>query len=643
MCGIAGLMIIDKRASVPNPANIALAMADTLAHRGPDGRNSWGDYEAGIGLGHRRLAVVDLSPTGIQPMHSADGRYVISYNGEVYNFLELRIQLTARGHTFRGTSDTEVMLAAIVQWGLEGAVGRFVGMFAIALFDRRERRLSLVRDRLGVKPLYWCISDGVLIFGSELRALMAYPGFLKNVDREAVDAMVRYGYVPTPATIFRGVQKLPTGSILTVRADSEPSITCYWNLKNVLAQKQERRIDAQEATSELDVLMREAVRQRMIADVPIGAFLSGGIDSSTVVALMQAVSGRPVRTFTIGFAEATYDESPHARAIARHIGTDHTEVVLDADAALGLVSEIPDWFDEPFGDSSQLPTYLVARMTRQQVTVALSGDGGDELFGGYPKYGMLDRTWRRVGHLPQALRALASRGLGCLPEPLLQRAAALLLEPSRGERIGEKARRFAAALAASSGDDAAMALSIVGLDRPGLVKGASGSLRNVSLPGLAILFPELISRMQAQDLISYLPDDILTKVDRCTMAVSLEAREPLLDHRVLEYVWTLPHVLRQTGTPKALLRDVLSRYLPASLIDRPKRGFSVPVGTWLAGPLRNWAEDLLSPAKLAKSDLFDTAAVRRIWQRQLSKCEQNPTGLWNILMVQAWSERWLKQ
>ena len=641
MCGIAGLMVIDKRASQLDPAIIALAMADTLAHRGPDGRDSWGDQEAGIGLGHRRLAVIDLSPTGIQPMHSADGRYVMTYNGEVYNFPELRLELIELGHNFRGSSDTEVMLAAIVEWGLRAAVQRFVGMFSFALFDRHERVLSLVRDRLGVKPLYWCLAEGQLLFSSEMRALMAHPAFRKDVNREAIDAVVRYSYVPAPSTIFIGVQKLPPGSILTVGANQEPQITYYWRIKDVIAKAQIRKIHADEASTTLDALMREAVRQRMIADVPVGAFLSGGLDSSAVVALMKEQSEHQVRTFTIGFGEAPYDESSHARAIAQHFGTDHTELMLEGDAALSLVSEIPDWFDEPFADSSQLPTYLVARMTRQHVTVALSGDGGDEVFGGYPKYALLDRTWHHIGKYPRALRRLGGFCLTCLPEQALSYAASLLLDDGRVERIGEKSRRFAAAIGAKNSDEAAMELSIVGLNRPGLVKGATGTLRNIPLPCLATSLPDLISRMQLQDIVSYLPDDILTKVDRCTMAVSLEAREPLLDHRLIEYVWSLPYEIRYSGTPKSLLRNALKHYLPTSLIDRPKHGFSVPIGSWLAGPLRDWAENLLSPENLAKSDIFEVDAVRRIWQRHLSKSEQNPTGLWNILMVQAWYDRWL--
>ena len=433
MCGIAGLMAIEAAARVPDPAAMALRMADTLSHRGPDGRDCWGDAEAGVGLGHRRLSIIDLTPTGAQPMRSADGRYVISYNGEVYNFPDLRRELEDLGHSFRGGSDTEVMLAAIVAWGLEAAVGRFVGMFAFALFDRQTRTLSLVRDRIGVKPLYWCVSKGVLLFGSELRALMAHPAFSRTIDRDAIAALVRYSYIPSPATVFRDVYKLPPGSILTARCGESPRIAPYWRLVDCIA-SDPAAADFDEAAERLHELLRTSVRQRMVADVPIGAFLSGGIDSSTVVALMQSVSEQPVRTFTIGFDDAAYDEAVHARAVAQHLGTAHTEVVLAPGVALDLVPEVAGWFDEPFADSSQLPSYLVARMTREHVTVALSGDGGDELFAGYPKYAHLSKLWGRVGGLPRPVRAALGDVLGIMPEAIMARGAAILHRAGRTHR-----------------------------------------------------------------------------------------------------------------------------------------------------------------------------------------------------------------
>jgi len=635
MCGIAGLMVIEAGARVAEPAAAALAMADTLKHRGPDARDSWGDAEAGIGLGHRRLSIIDLTPTGAQPMRSADGRYVISYNGEVYNFPELRRELESLGHRFRGSSDTEVMLAAIVQWGLVTAVGRFAGMYAFALFDRQTRTLSLVRDRIGVKPLYWCVNDGVLLFGSELRALMAHQACPRDIDRDAVAALVRYSYIASPATVFRGVFKLPPGSILTARLGTSPKIESYWRLYDQVVPDPQPK-DFAEAAEQLHELLRLSVRQRLVADVPIGAFLSGGFDSSTVVALMQSVSGRPVHTYTVGFDDAAYDEAVHARAVAHHLGTAHTDIVLEPDAALALVPQVAEWFDEPFADSSQLPSYLVSKMTRDHVTVALSGDGGDELFAGYPKYAHLSRLWRRLGFLPRAARATLGAVVGALPETMMARGAAAFA--GFDERIGEKARRMAGALRQSTSDDAARAIAAVGLQE-GVVLGAGSGNRRLKpcRPGPA----DLVSRMQLQDMLDYLPDDILTKVDRCSMAVSLEAREPLLDHRLIEFVWSLPEPVRHgNGRYKGLLRAVLDRYVPPALTDRPKRGFSVPLASWLRGPLRDWAESLLAPDCLAQGWVFDGPRVRTIWQRHLAGIETNATGLWNVLMVQAWAERW---
>ncbi len=641
MCGIAGLFHLRAPARQPAPAILAQRMADTLAHRGPDGSDAWQDAEAGIGLAHRRLAIVDLSPTGAQPMHSADGRFVITYNGEVYNFEDLRAELTGLGHSFRSTSDTEVMLAGFMQWGVEATVTRLIGMFAFAVFDRSARKLHLVRDRLGVKPLYWTIADGTLLFGSELRALMQHPSFRRDVDHEAVAALAAYSYIPAPATIFKNVFKLQPGAIMTIASGGDVNATRYWRIEDVVRGRGQGAYDVADARDALDALLRDSVRRRMVADVPVGAFLSGGIDSSLVVALMQAQSTSRVRSFTIGFEDSAYDESQVARAVADHLQTDHTEIRLDERAALDLVPQIPDWFDEPFADSSQLPTFLVSRATRAHVTVALSGDGGDELFAGYPKYAWLERIWGSIGGLPHPVRNFAGGTLAALPEGLMRPLAARLLDPARAERIGEKARRLAGALRASGSDEAAIALTRVGLDRPPVMDAVHG-YRIAPLPGLASSLPDLISRMQANDIASYLPDDILTKVDRCSMAVSLEAREPLLDHRLVEFVWRLPEPVHHHGGPKGLLRDVLARYVPPSLTDRPKRGFSVPLSQWLRGPLRGWASDLLAAPELQKHGLFDAKAVERLWRRHITGVEDNATGLWNILMVQAWSQRWLK-
>jgi asparagine synthase (glutamine-hydrolysing) len=619
---------------------MALTMVNTLAHRGPDGLDAWGDAEAGIGLGHRRLAIVDLSPSGKQPMHSADGRYVITYNGEVYNFQDLRGELSALGHLFRSTSDTEVMLAAFSQWGVEESVRRFVGMFAFAVFDRSERKLYLVRDRVGVKPLYWTECGDTILFGSELRALRAHPAFQCTIDREAMAAAVAYSYIPAPATAYTGVFKLLPGSILVFERQRPPKLTRYWTIQDVIARGASAPVDGNEAVDALDALLRDAIRRRMIADVPVGAFLSGGIDSSTVVALMQAAASRPVRSFTVGFSDSAHDESGFARQVAQHLGTDHTEIRLDENDALALVPSIPDWFDEPFGDSSQLPTYLVSRATRQHVTVALSGDGGDELFAGYPKYRWLDGLWRSAGGLPQPLRATAGHLLGALPERALQPLARAFLDTGRADRIGEKARRLALALRARDFDQAALALARVGFDQ-NMISGAMHGYRLTPLAGLPDGL-DRISRMQASDIATYLPDDILTKVDRCSMAVSLEAREPLLDHRLIEFVWSVPRSVRQGVEPKSLLRAVLARYVPPAWMDRPKRGFSVPLADWLRGPLREWASALLDPVRIRKEGLFDPVTVGELWQRHCSGSGNHATGLWNVLMIRAWTERWHK-
>ncbi|HET6493546.1 MAG TPA: asparagine synthase (glutamine-hydrolyzing) [Burkholderiales bacterium] len=642
MCGIAGLFDLNASPRDCDPASTASKMVSALAHRGPDGHGSWGEAELGIGLGHRRLAIIDLSPTGAQPMRSAHHRFVLIHNGEVYNFQELRHELEQRGRKFRGSSDTEVMLEAFDVWGVAEATQRFVGMFAFAVFDRREQTLYLVRDRLGIKPLYWSANDRNLLFGSELRALMAHPSFRKDVDREAVAAFLRYSYVPGPNTIFVGVQKLPPGCILVAKRGTKPQLTQYWRLRDTVTQPTHTDITPEEAKSHLHDLLARAVRDRLVADVPLGAFLSGGIDSSAVVSLMQACSKQATRTFTIGFEKSIYDESAFARDVAKRLGTDHTEVILDPQGAIDLVPEVAEWFDEPFADSSQLPTYLVSRMTRQHVTVALSGDGGDEVFGGYPKYELLARHWNRLGRLPRALRVAGAEILSALPERALVLAGRAALDSSRTERLSEKARRLARALAAEDFDTAAEAISLVGIDGKMLVPGAQGLLRSQMIPELATDLPDPISRMQAQDMAGYLPDDILTKVDRCSMAVGLEARVPLLDHRIVEFVCSLPIDIRRGNQPKALLRAVLTDYLPPELINRPKRGFQIPLGDWLSGPLRAWAENLLGRASNPADAFLDSNAVGDLWRQHVSGRRQSPTSLWNVLMLRAWAERWLK-
>jgi asparagine synthase (glutamine-hydrolysing) len=642
VCGIAGFLDASAAASAAAATACVEAMNRAIAHRGPDDSGTFVDAEAGVALGHRRLSIIDLSPLGHQPMTSADSRYVITYNGEVYNFAELRAELVARGHRFRGGSDTEVMLAAFVAWGVEPAVKRFVGMFAIGLWDRQMRTLHLIRDRIGVKPLYWCRHNGVLLFGSELKALMAHPAFRAEIDVEAAAAFVRYSYVPTPATIFRDVQKLAPGSILTVQAGEAPRIAPYWRLRDAVAGgARHPAADETEAADALESILRDSVRGRMIADVPLGAFLSGGIDSSTVVALMQAQSNRKVRTFSIGFREPGYDEAQHAKAVAAHLGTDHTELYVSPREAMDVVPHLPEWFDEPFADSSQIPTYLVSAMTRKHVTVALSGDGGDELFAGYPRYHMVDKVWRRLGKAPKGLRNALGAAFGTMPEPLLDRLFALVPAQMRPLNPGSKLHRLAALLAAPTADTLAIESAAIWPDERGLIPASTGACRLRAEADLADLVPDTVSRMQYHDTLTYLPDDILTKVDRCSMAVALEAREPMLDHRLVEFAWTLPPGFKFDDTQsKRLLRQVLYRYVPRKLVERPKMGFSIPLAAWLRGDLRGWADDLLSPARLGADGIFDAREVRLLWDQHQSGAANREHVLWNVLMFQAWKRHY---
>lgn len=642
MCGIAGYLAASSNLSADEMAAQVRRMTDAVAHRGPDDSGVWTDPAAGVGFGHRRLSIIDLSALGHQPMISADDRYVITYNGEVYNFRELRANLQNAGHRFRSESDTEVMLAAIMEWGLQGAVTRFLGMFAFALWDRAERRLHLVRDRVGVKPLYWSRQNGLFLFGSELKALMAHPGWRGVLDREAVAALARHSYVPGPDTVFAGVHKLPPGSILTYQAGREPRIAPYWSLADAVRRGgTDVPADPTVATDALENLLRQSVGLRMVSDVPLGAFLSGGIDSSTVVALMQAQSSRKVRTFSIGFHEEAYDEAKHAKAVAAHLGTDHTELYVSPHETLDVIPRLPDWFDEPFADSSQIPTFLVSQMTRQHVTVSLSGDGGDELFAGYPRYLLAESLWRRINALPCEVRRGVAWMLEHASERHLDRMTALLPKGRRMRNLGRKLHRLATLLRQPFDDGIHAELAAVWPHERRLVPGTKGRMAIGTDTELKQLLPDLLSRMQYYDLHTYLPDDILVKVDRCSMAVSLEAREPLLDHRLIEFAWSLPRDQKmRSGQSKWLLRQVLNRYVPRSLVERPKMGFSVPLAGWLRGPLREWAESLIAPSRIAAEGIFAADELSRLWQEHQSGQANRETVLWNVLMFQAWRDRY---
>ncbi len=637
MCGIAGLL--NHRLGVAELAAAVECMGQTLRHRGPDGDGHWLDEKAGLGLAHRRLAIVDLSPTGAQPMSSANGRYIIAYNGEIYNFRELRSELASAGASFRGGSDTEVMLAAIESWGLPAAVGRFAGMFAFALWDQETRTLSLVRDRLGIKPLYWGQFGGNFLFGSELRALRAGPGWRTEIDRDALAAYLRWNYIPAPRSIYAGVHKLEPGCILTLAADQTPRIEHYWQARQVVRDAIGSRVTMSddEALAELDDVLRRSVASHMISDVPLGAFLSGGIDSSLVVALMQAQSQRPVKTFSIGFRETGYDEAVHAARVARHLETEHTEIYVDPSHAREIIPRLGAIYDEPFADSSQLPTYLVSEMTRAHVTVALSGDGGDELFAGYSRYQWADSIWRRFGTLPLGLRQAAASVLTKLPAATWSAAGWLLPESLSAGRLDDRVEKLARYISQPDANGIYRAQHShwpTDLARQGIEpKGVSWDF------SLVKEIPDFIERMQFMDMVQYLPDDVLTKVDRASMAVSLEARVPLLDHRLVEFAWCLPMLMkRRGGTAKWALRQMLYKYVPRDLVDRPKMGFGAPVAGWLRGPLRDWAEALLESDRLVSEGFFAAAPITKSWQAFLGGDDRLREPLWGILMFQSWYE-----
>lgn len=642
MCGIAGFLASSSDMLPNDLAAIAAAMDNSLKHRGPDDRGVWTDIDAGIALIHRRLSIIDLSAAGHQPMVSANGRYIIIYNGEVYNFQPIRAELEKKGHTFRGHSDTEVILESFSEFGIEPTIKRLIGMFAIAVWDRKDRALTLIRDRLGIKPLYWAKVGKLFLFGSELKALHAHPRFKPKIDSSAIAAYLRHNYIPAPRTVYEGVSKLEPGTILTLSEDGATTVSRYWDARAVARAGIANPVAGtdSEATDELEAILQDAVRRRMIADVPLGAFLSGGVDSSAVVALMQSANMGKVRTFTIGFSEAGYGEGPHAAAVARHLGTEHSELTVTAQQALDVIPQLPEWFDEPFADSSQIPTYLVSAMTRRHVTVALSGDGGDELFAGYDRYQLTTRFWHKLRLLPYPLRRTLACGLQAISPAQWTKLLAIVPDRIRPNHIGDKIHKLASIL--NLNDPGELYRRLVTHWEPAAVAPGTNEAKGVLWDtGVATDFPDILSRMQFLDLVTYLPDDILTKVDRASMAVALEARVPLIDHRVVEYSWRLPRAMKiRNGTSKWLLRQVLYRHVPPSIMERPKMGFGIPLGEWLRGPLRDWAEDLLSEHRLNEGGLVDPNVVRGYWHEHLSGHRNWQYLIWDVLMLEAWRRRW---
>lgn len=645
MCGITGFIDFSRQIAADSGLALAEAMAAAIRHRGPDDGGTWSDTAHGVFLAHRRLSIVDLSAAGHQPMASVSGRYVIVFNGEVYNHGEIRQRL--EGVAWRGNSDTEVMLAAIEQWGLEAAVQQFVGMFAFALWDRQTASLTLVRDRFGEKPLYWGQFGSTLLFGSELKAMKQHPAFVSAVNRDALAGYMTYGYLPGSVSIYEHVQKLQPGSMRVFQADGTSREQVYWSAVDAALSGRANEFvgDDTAAANELENLIAGSVRQQLLADVPVGAFLSGGVDSSTIVALARAHSRTPVKTFTIGFEEAGYNEAVYAEQVAKHLGTDHTELYVSHQDALNVIPDLPDLYDEPFADSSQIPTFLVSRLARSRVAVSLSGDAGDELFCGYNRYHLADRLWRRSRQVPGSLRQVVSAGLSATPIAVCDAvgAAARKLKPGAGipVHLGDKLHKFARVLG-MAGDSASLYESLLeqwqGVDS--LVKGARPVSRLTADASAWCSDLDLNHRMMLLDTVSYMTDDILVKVDRAAMGVSLESRVPLLDHRIYEFAWQLPmHMKVRDGQGKWLLRQVLYRYVPRELIERPKVGFAVPIGIWLRGPLQDWAASLLEPTRLNQEGYLDVVRVKKMWDEHQRGHRNWQYPLWCVLMFQAWLEK----
>lgn len=625
-------------------------MAATLAHRGPDDVGVFVDLVASIALGHRRLSIIDLSAEGHQPMVSACGRYVIVYNGEIYNFGSLRVDLEKLGHGFRGASDTEVMLEIISRWGLENALARFNGMFAFAVWDQATRTLHLARDRLGEKPLYYGWFGRTFIFGSELKALRAHPGFHGTINRDALALYLRHNCVPGPYSIFHGVSKLPPGTRLAVTQDSyrdPPAPARYWSAKTVAKQAAgvRTRRPERETLRVLDELLRDAVKLRMEADVPLGAFLSGGIDSSTIVALMQAQSSRPVRTFSVGYEVDGYNEAIYAKQVARHLGSEHTELYVTPREAIEVIPDLPRIYDEPFSDSSQIPTFLISRVAKRHVTVCISGDGGDELFGGYNRYSWGRNLWRGIHWIPLGIRWAMGRFVtGISPQSwdaLLGPAQRLLPKRYRQPCVGDRLHKLSEVFTVVTPQAMYHRLVSHWKAPACVVLGGTEPLTLLTDRLAWTHFDDVTEQMMYLDTVTYLPDDILTKVDRASMAVGLETRVPFLDHRLFEFVWTLPLPFRiRGGQGKWLLRRILEQYLPRRLFDRPKMGFGVPIDHWLRGPLREWAEGLLAETRLRNEGFFDPTPIRETWAEHVSGRRNWQYLLWDILMFQAWLQHW---
>jgi asparagine synthase (glutamine-hydrolysing) len=643
MCGLVGFVDRSGRRAEELGVHID-SMTQTLVHRGPDDGGTWIEEESGVGLGSRRLAIIDLSEQGHQPMASADGRFVIAYNGELYNHRKLRALLEASGHRFRGHSDTEVLLASVAEWGLKEALERFVGMFAFALWDRSDRTLVLARDRMGEKPLYYGWAGGVFLFGSELKALRAHPRFSAALDLDAIALFFRHKYIPAPWSVYVGIRKLEPGTFVTLdgSASDLPDPVPYWDWREAVADSMGNPFTGspQDAVDRLEELLSESVRDRLVADVPVGALLSGGIDSSAVVSTMQQQASSSVRTFTVGFSDHALDESVHAKRVAAHLGTDHTELIVSSSDTMGVIPDLPQIYDEPFADSSQIPTYLISRLAHQHVTVALSGDGGDELFGGYNRYTWVPAIWRSVGWIPRPARGAMAGLLASINpahwEGILRRLRPVLPPRLHHRLPAEKVAKLAASLPASSPEEMYRRL-VTHWEPASIVPAAREHLTIVTDPTRWPPNGDIRHRMMVLDAVTYLPDDILAKVDRASMATSLEVRVPLLDPGIVSFAWSLPPSMKiSDGRGKQPLRGLLGRRLPQELLNGPKMGFGIPLGDWLRGPLRDWAEDLLDAKRLRNEGIIHEPSVRSAWNEHLSGRRNRQYELWDVLMLEAW-------